>query len=385
MDKKNTPEKKRRLSLAAILFCAALAAGLLGLIFVPKQDYSALEKRYLAKDPVLTAETLFDGSFGDDFEEYLSDHFAGRSFFVGCYSYYSLLLGNNGANGVYCGQDGYLINEPVSPEDSILTRNMAALTALAENTGLPTTLIAVPSTGYIYSDKLPALHEEYRDNLYFSEIYAAIQGTGLELIDLRDTFLSQKDDVQLYYRTDHHWTTEAAYLAYQALCVQLGLEPLGREAFTIETVSGFKGTTSASSGFYLTAADDIQVWHNQALDGHITLEIWEGEDCETYDTLYFEENAQGDDQYTLFLDGNHSLQYIYNDSADGGTLLLVQDSFAHCPTPFLAAHYEKIVIVDPRYYKLPISQLAREEGADAILIVYGIDNLCTDTDVPFIQ
>ncbi|MCC8356287.1 MAG: hypothetical protein LJU34_00265 [Oscillospiraceae bacterium] len=385
MERKTASEKKHRLPLAVGVFCAALAAGLLGLIFAPKNGYSALEKRYLANDPVLTAETLFDGSFGDDFEEYLSDHFPGRSFFVGCYSYYSLFLGNNGANGVYYGQDGYLINEPVSPADSILTRNLIALTALAENTGLPTTLIAVPSTGYVYSDKLPALHEEYQDDLYFSEIYNAIEGTGIALIDLRETFVSQKDETSLYYRTDHHWTTEAAYLAYQALGDRLGLEPLAREAFDVEAVSGFKGTTSAASGFYLTAADDIQVWKNPALEGHITLEIWEGEDCETYDTLYFEENAQGDDKYTLFLDGNHSLQYVYNDSASGGTLLLVQDSFAHCLTPFLAAHYEKIVIVDPHYYKRPISELAREENADEILIVYGLDNLCTDTDIPFIQ
>lgn len=385
MDRKPIPEKRRRPPLAAGVFCAALAAGLLGLIFAPKNDYSPLEKRYLADAPALTAKTLFDGSFGDDFEEYLSDHFAGRSFFVGCYSYYSLLLGNNGANGVYYGQDGYLINEPVSPEDSILMRNLSALTTLAENTGLPTTLIAVPSTGYIYGDKLPALHGEYQDDLYFSQIYDAIDGTGLSLIDLRETFLSQKDETRLYYRTDHHWTTDAAYLAYQALCSHLGLDALEQDSFTVETVSGFKGTTSAASGFYLTAADDIHIWRNPALEGHITLEIWEGEDCETYDSLYIEENAQGNDKYTLFLDGNHSLQYVYNDSASGGTLLLVQDSFAHCLTPFLATHYEKIIIVDPRYYKRPISELAQAEGADEILIVYGIDNLCTDADIPFIQ
>ncbi len=72
MDRKPIPEKRHRPPLAALVFCAALAAGLLGLIFVPKIDYSPLEKRYLADAPALTAETLFDGSFGDDFEEYLS-------------------------------------------------------------------------------------------------------------------------------------------------------------------------------------------------------------------------------------------------------------------------------------------------------------------------
>ncbi|MCD7820536.1 MAG: hypothetical protein LUH07_16035 [Lachnospiraceae bacterium] len=384
MEKKNL-SKKKRMPFASILFCAGLCAGFLGLVFAPKSSYSALEKRYLAQFPDLSLDSLLDGSFGEDFEEYLSDQFPGRSFFVGCYSYYSLFLGNNGANGVYYGKDGYLINEPVSVNDSSLSRNLSTLISLAENIDLPTTLIAVPSTGYIYEEKLPDLHENYEDDLFFEQILSDTENTNLNFLDLREVFLEAKDSTQLYYRTDHHWTTEGAYLAYQSFCSESGLNALSRDDFSIETVSGFKGTTSSTSGFYLTAADEIEVWHNEALDGHLTLEIWEGSECETYDTIYFEENAMGDDKYTLFLDGNHSLQYVYNDSADGGTLLLVQDSFAHCLTPFLSAHYEKIIIVDPRYYKLSISELASEEGADQVLIVYGIDNLCTDTDIPWIQ
>ena len=72
-------------------------------------------------------------------------------------------------------------------------------------------------------------------------------------------------------------------------------------------------------------------------------------------------------------------------NAAGGKILLVKDSFSHCLAPFLAENYSEVILVDMRYYKNSISELAQQEKPDNILVLYGIDNLATDTDIAWLS
>ena len=94
----------------AFLFAGFIAAMAILFIVLPKADYSPSEKRVLADFPKASAEDVFSGKFGQDFETYFADHFPGRNLWVGVNAYTSLTEGNNGASGVYNGRDGYLIN-----------------------------------------------------------------------------------------------------------------------------------------------------------------------------------------------------------------------------------------------------------------------------------
>ncbi|MEA2834548.1 MAG: hypothetical protein QOG66_2750 [Methylobacteriaceae bacterium] len=44
-------------------------------------------------------------------------------------------------------------------------------------------------------------------------------------LDLVDPFRAAREDIQLYYRTDTHWTPEGCFLAYKLLCEKLGICP----------------------------------------------------------------------------------------------------------------------------------------------------------------
>ena len=68
-------------------------------VFLPKKDYSVNEKRYLEGFPKTTADNILFGDFDSEFETYMSDHIAGRDFFVGMNAYYNLYTGRNGSNG----------------------------------------------------------------------------------------------------------------------------------------------------------------------------------------------------------------------------------------------------------------------------------------------
>lgn len=54
----------------------------LGNIFYPKKDYSSLENRYLQKFPSVSLQSLGNGTFMKQFENFVSDQLMGRNFLV---------------------------------------------------------------------------------------------------------------------------------------------------------------------------------------------------------------------------------------------------------------------------------------------------------------
>ena len=101
--------------------------------------------------------------------------------------------------------------------------------------------------------------------------------------------------------------------------------------------------------------------------------------------MFFYDHIDEDDKYPVFLDGNHALTEITNSNAKGGTLVMIKDSFSHCLAPFLAENYSKTIMVDMRYYKNSVSDLIKAENPEQVLVVYGIDNIATDTDIVWLK
>lgn len=351
-------------------------------IFLPKSDYSSNEKRYLAEFPKTTADNIFFGDFDSEFETYMSDHIAGRDFFVGVNAYYDLYSGRNGSNGVYAGKDNYLINDPVERENN-LENNLGIFNEFTKANKLNTNLMIIPSTGYIMSDKLPNNHKDYLDEEYFETIE---KNSGeMNFINVMNAFqLAAKGGDQLYYRTDHHWTTPGAYLAYIQYCENVGITQTPESAFNKTTVSGFYGTTYSTSGLWNTPPDNIEFWENRSNLGAVSVAITEAGNTKEHDSYFFLSHLEEDDKYPTFLDGNHALVEIKNENAQGGKLLVIKDSFAHAMVPFLSENYSDIIMVDLRYYKSPISDLVKEYGITDCLVLYSLDNFATDTDVAFL-
>ena len=101
--------------------------------------------------------------------------------------------------------------------------------------------------------------------------------------------------------------------------------------------------------------------------------------------MFFKEHLDEDDKYPVYIDGNHALTEITNKNAKGGTLVMVKDSFGHCIAPYLAENYSKVVMIDMRYYKLDVGKLIEQEKPEQVLVMYGIDNIATDTDLVWIN
>lgn len=366
--------KSKLISAVFIVFIFAVAVLY---VFTPKNSFSETEKRYLAEFPKFSFASLTSGEFTSGFEEYLSDHAPFRNALVSLNSYFELIKGNNGSKGVYLGSDGWLIEKPFDRENRFDT-NVRRITAFARSTDIPTAIAAVPEKGSVYGDKLPKNALAYSDDEYFKKLSAQCGGS-VKFINISDALKSRKDDRQIFYKTDHHWTCDGAYIGYTEICKALNLTAAEENSFNVQTADNFYGTSYSTSLYTLTKPDTMKIMRSKKTDGAAEVVIEDGK-TEKSGNMFFDGNLKGSDKYTVFLDGNHPLVRIKTGNA-GGKLLVIKDSFAHCLVPFLAENYSEIVMIDLRYYKKPVSQLLSTESFNQILFVYGMENLAESRDI----
>lgn len=361
-----------------LLFCGFI--GIMGILYLvlPKEDFSELEKRQLADSPALTWQSLTSGEFGTGLETYMADHMPGRNFFVGLGAYYDLVTLQQSSKDIYLAQGDRLLETPVSWNEAQVEKNMRYINQFAQKLGQDVQLVLVPSAGYFLEDSILGIHESYQDAAFIRDIYS-LAGTGVDCMDLTAVYAAYADPGALYYRTDHHWTSLGAYLAYDSLMDRLGRDAVDQAFFTVETHNGFRGSTYSRSALWLTPSEEIQLWHGSKL-------TVQNSTTGLHDGVFYRDRLEEADMYTVYLDGNQPLVRIRNEANIGkGKLLVIRDSYANCIGPFLAENYEEVVMIDLRYYKQAASALVAAEGFDDVLILYSIGNFMTDSNFPFLQ
>lgn len=360
-----------------VLFCGVIALFFLLFWVLPKETSSLEERRVLAEAPQLSLGAVLDGSFEKESETYLADHFPCRKFFVGAYRYLQSYTGRNGESGVYRGEEGYLFQTP-QREENRLRANAAAVKDFGEKSAVPVELMLVPSSGAVLESLLPQNHLSYGEEEQYREV-KDILGDRVDCLPVGDGLHRSKDQ-EIYFKTDHHWTSYGAYLGYLTYCDAHGLTPLSEDAFAKKSFEDFYGTNYAKSGLWGTAPDTIELWLPPQ---EVTVEFTEDsqENSTTSPSLFFPEALQGMDPYNIYLNGNHSLVKITNDHVAEGTLLVVKDSYANALVPFLSQQYHTIYMVDLRYYrKQPVSALSEKIAPDSVLFLYSMAQFQEDTN-----
>lgn len=360
---------KRILCIFALLFFAV--CGILTLT-LPDTEFSEDENRYLKQQPEISLKSILDGEYQEEVKEYLSDQIAFRGDFMRLYALAQKSMAKSEYNGIWLCRDHWLIEVYNTPgRTEYITEKLAGV---SEETDAHCMLMLVPTAISIYDEVLPfGAGTENRQAEVRDCIYA---NAGMDNIDVWSVLEENKDKVQLYYKTDHHWTTEAAYLAYTEFCRHEGLTPYEKESFEITAVSEeFYGTIYSKALTAFQPADTITAF-KQDMSG-ITVTYPDGEGG-----LYADAYLEKKDKYAYFLNGNQSMITIENSNINNGkVLLVVKDSYANCFVPFLINHYEKIVVLDTRYYRMGVTTTAEELGATDILFLFNLNTLDTDTAI----
>lgn len=347
-------------------------------LLLPDKAFSDYENRMLQTFPDFSASSYLDGSFESNLENYSNDQFAFRSIFVKVKSSIDSAAGSVYSNGVWKARGGYLIEDTTVPTESRIDNALAAIgTFKAANPSLKMNFLLAPNAVSILDDKLPLSARPKDQNVYMDKMFDGLSSLGVGTIDVRETFEKNKNDTQLYYYTDHHWTSDGALLAFNQFRTQNGLDT--SQDFTNYTVDNdFVGTLASKSGFVVNSADVLKVGMPAEDSSYKDSIIYYEDTKEKTSEFYNFDNLDKKDAYTVFGGSNHPVYTIKTPVSENRRLLLIKDSYANSMIPYLAQYYREIVVVDPRYYFDSIEDLIAIEQINEVLFLYNANTFFGD-------
>ena len=348
----------------------------------PDRTVSELENTTLTQRPKVTAQILSSAGlnrFFNDYTQYTKDQIPGRDAWISLQSFVeTALLQKTQSGGILLGDKGQMFDRTyglVSSEERTLPRNIAAVASLAARCPGKVYVMVAPAASSIYPERVPAHAPLLQEESYLGQIQAAVEQAGGVYLPLKDALSAHKDEY-IYYRTDHHWTTQGAYYAYSELCSALGLEPFDRAAHTAVDVPDFYGTFYSRARTWNAQPDTLTYYD---LDNPLTIYTVTGPGMPTEGQttgLYDLDKLDVYDKYAAFLHGNNGLSRVEGDGE--GRILVIKDSYANSFVPFLTANYAQIDVVDLRNYNYGLDALIAENGYDQILVLYSFDSFKSD-------
>lgn len=354
----------------------------IGSLMEKPKAFSEKENRYLAEKPEFSFDALWSGEFTKGYETFITDQFPLRDNWIGWKTGVERLMLRQDSNGVYFGKDGYLLEKHGSEtfETGQAERNAESLAEFVKKQKerfAPEHLqvLLVPTASQVLTAKLPLFASPYDQRVYLDRISELLPDGYL--LDT-EPVLSEHAEEYVYYRTDHHWTALGAFYAYQEWCERTGLTPYAKEDFEVE---------EATEEFYGTL--DSKVNTKVKPDSMVLYHLKEGRDYmltydrsdDVRDTLYDYSALETKDKYRVYLGGNYGEVDIRTSLRNGKTLLVVKDSFAHSFVPLAANHYERVLMVDLRYFNMALDSYIEENDVTDVLVLYNLANLAEDKNL----
>ena len=372
----NASRKASVFDIATVLiFCVLILAGSIFTFILPDKDFSENENTSLTTLSDVFAgdvlKNLFSGELFDRAADYFRHQFPLRDKMLELKAFSDMALVRYETNGVVYGADGYLIPREDNASTAFASGNAAAINALLtalEAEGTNAVFALVPRPADVLQKYYPSAYSDEPLEKVREMILAEV-----DALDLKPVLKRAADKGEyVYYKTDHHWTSYGAYLAYCEVMRGFGVSPLPIDSFEREVVSTeFYGTSQSSVMSPAAEPDTVEFFVQKDGKALVTEIVYENR---TLDGVYDRSALEAKDKYLAFMGGNYGLAKVTADGEDREKLLIVKDSYANCAVQFFAAHYD-LVIVDPRYYKNSVYELAKEEGVDRVLVLCGVDGM----------
>ncbi len=345
-------------------------------IIVPDGETSTAENRSLQTFPSFEKEDVMNGNYGTELTNWFSDQFVGRNFFIHLRYGLSRLSGQTEINHVFIGKNRLL--EDINQENSKqLKRNIKAMNTFASNyEDVNMSFVLSPTATNIYSEDLPNFATTIDQNEQMDSIYDQLSDS-IKNIDIRDTFTENKD-AELFYKTDHHWTSMGAFYAFSEIADQLDIADISINNYTIYPVeSEFRGTLANATGNF-TIHDEIDIFvPEEEVEYIVTNDTTQTKSRTIYDSSALD----SDNPYNVFLSGNSSLIQIDTKNDSDKHLLVIKDSYANSLIPFLLPYYRTITVVDPRYYTDDLNTLMETQLITDVMYIYNTNTFVQDTSL----
>ena len=327
--------------------------------FGPRQEISEAERRPLAQMPAISAETLLNGKFMGEFEDFTLDQFPLRDSFRQLKALFSkFALGQKDMNGIYVA-DGYAAElcyplDEGSVEHALKQFQLVHDLYLQGNQRVFATV--VPDKGYYLAEPSGRLSMDHE------KLFSMVQ-EGMPWAAYVD--ITGQLTLQDYYRTDTHWRQERILPVARALADAMGVT-IARDYVQSPVERPFYGVYYGQAALPMQSETMYLMESNLLADCRVYLYT-----DDRYTQVYEMEKLNAKDPYDVFLSGAQSLVRIENPNCQSGReLVIFRDSFGSSLAPLLVQDYSAITLIDIRYVQPQLLERYVEfEGKD-ILFMY---------------
>ena len=328
--------------------------------FAPAKESSDAERRPLEQMPEITAESLLNGKFMADFEDYTLDQFPLRDTFrqiKSLFHYNALQQMDN--NGIYIA-DGYAakLEYPLNPEsvDHAAKRFNDYYNRFLKDAACNVYMAVVPDKGFYLAEPNGYITMDYE------AMFASLQEQmpWAAHIDITDC-LSYED----YYRTDTHWRQEKLLAVAQKLSQAMGVTAPKADDFTVTKVERpFYGVYYGQAALPMES-ESIYYLRSDLLDV-CKVQVEFAANTQVYDMTQLDSK----DLYDIFLSGAKSYITIENPNATTDReLVIIRDSFGSSLAPLLVQDYAKVTLIDIRYQTLEnLGRFANYSNCDVLFL-----------------
>lgn len=365
----------------SVLFVSILVVVMVLNAITPSGKTSVAENRELQQRPKFTVSRFLDGKYASEYSTYLSDQFIRRSSLIKLKAKFDLFLGKKEINGVYIANNGYLMEGFKRSDEEATNMKIEAInTFVRRNPKLRVSLMLVPNKVEIYKHLLPKNVPVDSQVKYIEDIKSRID-SKVKFIDLVETFERSKNGDELYFKTDHHWTSDGAYIAYLEYCKALSLEPFNIKSVTKSLASdSFRGSLYYKNGAQIGDPDNLYLYL-KPIDKSKPLTVKYYDTKKKVPTLYDVSKLDERDPYEVFTGGNHTQIKIRTNVSTDRRLLIIKDSYANAMLPYLVENFAEINVLDLRYFTGSVADVIENNDVTDVLFLNNVNTFNSDASI----
>lgn len=274
-----------------------------------------------------------------------------------------------------------------SANEQIIESYADAVGRLADamGSGMRTISLVTPNGGEFYSPQ--SMHTGIHSQKAMIEHCYASMDAGIVTVDAYSG-LREHADEYIYFRTDHHWTQLGAYYAYQKFCEAAGFEAVALDRFQTGVYENFVGSMYTFTKGYpqsetLYNNPDTLTYYLPIYETHAKYYADASlQNGVAVSVVYTQLPESTTNKYLCYIGGDTPVCVIES-AAEGGTCIVLKESYGNAFVPFLTSHYSKIIVIDPREFNrdgkpsLDLASFAAEQGIDDLIVInypYMINN-----------
>lgn len=390
-----------------IVFCGILLLGGIASLAMKKESVSVMENRKLATFPKYADSVLWNGKYFKDIESYYADNFPLRDKWISFSTIFRSKIGFQSseikmydpANDTEANEKKDTAKEVINDgplKDDGVTGEVKKKVFVFKKRAFEM-FGGGPGMGKAYADVINSYNRLLQPGIQvynlvipvalefeITEKYASLQKPNRPAIE--NIYNAEDSNIKnvwaidemrkhrteyIYFNTDHHWTSLGAYYAYRAFCATAGLTPVSLDTIPYKTKPAFLGSlyrltrdpglqSNPDSVRYYLFPDSVNFYIGGSSIGY-----W-------VKSKMYGEGASGPNSYSVFLQGDLPVVKMETQHKNGRKIAVVKESYGNAFAPFLINNYEKVIVVDQRYYTGKFLAMLKAEGINELLFINNI-------------